>query len=271
MTLPTECRHRIYRELLYQTAQPIWLRHYVPISALLGSFDANVHQADPIFQTQVFCISKEIHEDAVMYAYGRNDFQIKEDFAVFCGLSEIALKSIAKLVIVPSMWRCEGPKERDMWLRLQQCSNLQRLEIYLHPEVLFPTVRHFTDLRDQLRLLQQKPRILLDLCIWERHLSFDPQPLDYQRTRTLLENSQAPSELTFAHTDPRQRIMRLPLQAHNILLTVDVSAAAVTALDDYLGSSDTPLFSKAVADLPDRGTRSIGGRSQRLWYELQVS
>ena len=269
MTLPTEVRHRIYKELqLVSKQQPIWLRHHVPISALFGTSTTPV--CDPIFQTQIFRLNREIRHDATMFAYGFNDFQIREDFSVFCGLGSMTLSCIRRLVILPTMWRYEGPKEREMWSKLQHCENLQRLEIYLHPEVLLPTIRFFRDLSKQLKAFETPPRIVLDLCVWARHLSYDLGALDYERSRTLLESEDAPEKLTPALIDPYQRVSRLPLQTPNIFLSADFTAAAVKALDDHLGTTDRPLFRKTVADLPEKGTRAIGGRSERLCYELQI-
>ncbi|KPI41447.1 uncharacterized protein AB675_9294 [Cyphellophora attinorum] len=268
MTLPTEVRHRIYRELLYQPAQ-ILLRHHVPILVLFGR-SAPPSTVDPVFQTQVFRVNKEIHDDAMLYAYGLNDFQLRDDFAAFCGLGRAALEAMANVSILPTMWREEGPKETEMWSKLNLCTNLHRLELQLHPEVLLPAVRWFAGLSRELSILQRRPRIILDFCVWERHLIYDPHPLDYQRTRTLIENGIASGDLRDASVNIRHKIRQLPLQARNILLTADLSSAAVRALDDYLSGADQPLFTKTVADLPSQGSRAIGGRERRLWYELQV-
>lgn len=271
MTMPAEVRHRIYRHLLCPTPQPVWLHRFVPIIALLGQTELpHSSQKDPWLHTAIFLLDKQIHDDAIMFAYSKNDFQIREDFAVFCGLGCVALSSIHNLIILPTMWRHEGPREREMWSKLQLCTNLNRLEIYMHPDVLLPAVRWFGDLRRELRSSSHRPRIILDLCVWEKHLSFDQERLEYRRTTQLLEENEAATNLTPVSIEPQHRITRLPLQARMILLTADVSAATLRALDDHLQKSSEPLFTKTTTDLPDKGTRSIGGRAERLWYELRV-
>lgn len=265
MALPAEVRHRIYRHLLRPSTQPIWLNKHVPIQALLGP-DAP-YEPDPVFQTQVFRLNKQIHDDSIMFAYGVNEFQVRERFEVFCGLSRNTAASIRSLKIVPSMWRGESAKEQEMWEKLKECTNLERLEVYFHADILLPAARHLNELRQQIQDQRVEPLIVLDLCEWERHMTFDFDRDEYDRAcRSLREGGATDSAV-----DPKQRIVRLPLHARQISLAADVSSAALRAFQEYLDTAGSPPLVRSVKELPQGGTRSIGGRAQRYWFELQLS
>lgn len=261
MALPTEVRHRIYHELFCKRQQPLLLSRRKQASQLFG-------RSDPVFQTSLFRVSKQIHEDTVAFAYGFNSFQIRQDFGVLRDLGQRARSAIRELTIYPTMWHQESQDEAEMWHSLAHFTALERLKIWCHPEVLYPAIPYLGDLRQALRQRGQHPSIAVDLCIWEKHLSFDMDRLDYERSHKLITGgSVEPEEGFITGVPPRQQVMRLPTQAAEIVIFGDISAAAARALDDYLQSLETCLLVKSIIPMP---MGEYNGRAQRLWYRLEL-
>ena len=260
-SLPTEVRHRIYRELFCRGQQPLVLARRRP-----GLPGVERHS---VFYTAFFRVNRQLHDDAVTFAYSFNSFQVRQDFDVLCGLSHKARSSIRHLTVYPTMWCSERNKEAEMWTGMAQFTSLQRVEIWLHSETLYPAIPYLHELRQVLSERKQRPYIALELCVWEKHLSFD-HSLDHERNRKLILQGYAePKEEYTTAISPRQRILRLPTHAAQIVLTGDISATAAKALDEYLMSLDRCLLTKSVMPLPKDAVR-YNGRSQRLWYELQL-
>lgn len=261
INLPAEVRHRIYQELFYKRQQPLLLSRRRSSSQLFP-------RADPVFQTGLFRVNKQIHQDTVAFAYAFNSFQVRQDFGVLRDLGQTARSAIRELTIYPTMWRQESQDEAEMWQSLTHFTDLQRLKIWCHPEVLFPAIPFLRELREDLRHRGQHPTIALDLCIWEKHLSFDLDRLDYERSHKLIcEGFVSPGEEPITGVTPRQQVMRLPTQAAEVVIFGDITAAAARALDDYLQSLETRLLVKKVIPMP---MGEYNGRSERLWYQLDL-
>lgn len=261
IALPTEVRHRIYQELFCNCQQPLLLSRRRNSSQLFA-------RADPVFHTGLFRVNKQIHQDSVAFAYAFNSFQIRQDFDVLRDLGQIARSAIRELTIYPTMWRQESQDEAEMWQSLAHFTSLQRLKVWCHPEVLYPAIPYLRELRETLRHRGQAPTLALDLCIWEMHLSFDMDRLDYDRSHKLIsEGFIGRGEEPITGVTPRQQVMRLPTQAAEIVIFGDISAAAARALDDYLQSLEIRLLVKSVIPMP---MGEYNGRSERLWYRLEL-
>lgn len=259
--LPTEVRQRIYQDLFCTRQQPVLLSRRRNSSQLFA-------RPDPVFHTGLFRVNKQIHQDTVAFAYGFNSFQVRQDFGVLRGLGQTARRAIRDLTIYPTMWHQESQDEAEMWQSLAHLTALQRLKVWCHPEVLYPAIPYLSELREVLCRRGQRPSIALDLCIWEKHLSFDMDRLDYERSHKLItQGSGGSGEEPVTGITPRQQVMRLPTQAAEVVIFGDISAAAARALDDYLQSLDISLLAKSIIPMP---LGEYNGRSQRLWYRLEL-
>jgi hypothetical protein len=261
LTLPIEIRHRIYRQLFCNHSGPLQLtRRRSPVSSF--------GRTEISFQTSLFCVNKQLYKDAATFAYGNNVFHIRDDFDILRLLGPVVRSSLRDLTIVPTMWGEETWAEIEMWEILGDCSSLDRVRIWMHTERLFPAIHHLRELQERCDSLQNPPAVALDLGVWEKHLTFDLDGPDYQRSRDLLWrgegdiSSAPPTRLT-----PREQLQRLPLHGGSITITSDVSPASARALDDHLTLVEPPFLVKST--LPTAGP-GYHGRSERLCYQLVV-
>jgi len=65
--------------------------------------------------------------------------------------------------------------------------------------------------------------------------------------------------------EPKARVQRLPKSARNIVLSTDLNAATVQALDDFLDDRDDILLVKTTEPMSKIGRRSVG-RTDRFCY-----
>lgn len=264
LDLPTEIRQSIYRYLFCDSPSPIWIaRHYKLWPAL------QLGEAEPIFQTQAFRLCKRLQDDTVRFAYGFNDFQVRDDFRAFCELGKTALSSIRNLTVVQGAWRAETSVETKAWDLIQdQCLSLDSLEVVLHSDMLIPAISVLENLewRDEEGV---GPKIAIDLHVWDRHFAFEPENRDYVRTQKLMRGTHVSSPHTPKFIPPRQRIMRLPIQSRQIVLTADVTSGTIRAIDDFLASLESPFLVKSWKGMPETGYRAVGGRSSRYWYDIK--
>jgi hypothetical protein len=225
-------------------------------------------EPDPIFETQTFRLCKKIHEDAVRFAYGFNDFELRDDFSEFCRLGATALSSIRNLTVTQGGWCAETSVEDGAWAIIRdQCLGLIHLEVVLHSDMLVPAIpylREFLFNKDG----QSCPKVAVDLHVWDRHFSFDTDNRDYLRAQQMIDGTYVSGPLSPKSIPPRERITRLPRHTAHIVLTADVAAGTVRALDDYLASLSSPFLVKSSKNVPMKGHRAAGGRSNRYWYDL---
>ena len=264
LDLPTEIRQSIYRYLFCENKVPIiWIaRHYKLWPTL------QLSEADPVFQTQTFRLCKTVHDDAVRFAYGFNDFEVRDDFGPFCRLGKTALAAVRNLTVVQGAWRAETSLEARAWELIQdQCLGLENLEVVLHADMLIPAISFLEDLE-----FQDKdgagPRIAVDLHVWDRHFAFDSENRDYVRAKQLMKGTHIGGPHSPKFIPPRDRIMRLPIQAKQIVLTADVTSGTIRAIDEFLASLESPFLIKSTKNMPQKGYRALGGRSSRYWYDL---
>ena len=264
LLLPTEVRHKIYGYLFYKYEGPIWLVSHYQLFQPLYSVPAS--QADPIFETQIFRCCRKLYRDAVTFAYGVSKFELRGDLKAFCGLSQLALASIRTVSIVQGPWQ-SGTQEDKTWALIQQsCSALEHLELVLPQDTFLASVPFFVTFKESQTKRIRKPILALDIYVWDRHFSFDPLHRDLAWSESVIRSS---IENDGANSMARSRVLGLPKHAQRIVFTADVTVGAVQALDHFLASLDTNLLEKSTKELPKHGSRAVGGRSTRYWYDLR--
>ena len=264
LDLPTEIRQSVYRYLFCDSPSPVWIaRHYKLRPAL------EVVEAEPVFQTQAFKLCKSLHDDTVQFAYGFNRFEVRDDFGAFCQLGRMALSSIRNLTVIQGAWRAETSVETRAWDIIQdQCLSLENLEVILHSDMLVPAISFLEGLewRDEDGV---GPSIAIDLHVWDRHFAFDSEQRDFVRAQQLMKGTHIGGPNSPRFIPPKQRIMRLPIQPKQIVLTADVTLGTVRAIDAFLASMESPFLEKSSKCMPQTGYRAVGGRSSRFWYDLK--
>jgi hypothetical protein len=264
LDLPTEVRHSIYEYLFCDSPSPVWLIHHYPSWPSL-----EVESKDWIFQTQVFRLCKRIYEDAVRFAYGFNVFKLQDDFSTFGCLGMTALSSIRHLTIVQGAWRAETPHEDKAWQVVgKHCPSLEWLEVVLHADMLIPAIPYLRSFLDDAKRQGNSPSIGVDLHVWDRHFSFDVGHRDYGRAQKMIEGTHVDGPHNPKFISPEKRVMRLPSRTQEIVLTADVTAGTIRALDDYLETTSPVSLKKSSRTVPRKGYRAAGGRSSRYWYQV---
>lgn len=266
MDLPAEIRYAIYRYLFcHHGESPIWLSTKY---CALQTFEP-VEEEEPIFHTAIFRVCRAIHEDSVKFAYGVNNFVLRDSFPAFCRLGSSALAAIRHLTIMHTTWTSENEAEDRAWAVIQrQCTNLKRLEVELHADLLLQSIPHLTLFFHSLARDDQRrppPGLTLDLYVWDKYFSFDPSDRDMYRARNLLLGIEEKCSHTPRFVDPQARVLRLPSAAEDIVLRADVSQSAVQALDNFLKCSWWIPLVKETRVLPITGRRAVG-RSKRFCY-----
>lgn len=262
LSLPTEVRHKIYGYLFCKDPGPIWLVSHYQLFQPLYAIPAS--RSDPIFETQLFRCCKKSYRDAAAFAYMFNRFEVRGDLTAFYSLGQLALTSLRSLSIVQGPWK-SGAQEDKTWALIQQhCSGLEHLELVLQQDTLLASIPFLDTLQDGQTQEQQNPSLALDIYIWDRHFSFDPLYRDLAWSKGVIRNS---IENAGANSMARRRVLSLPRRARHIVLTADLTAGAVQALDAYIASLDKKTFTKSTKAPPHHGPRAVGGRSTRFWYE----
>ena len=258
LDLPVEIRHKIYSHLFL---------HAYPIA--IGTTYTGLQYAgenDPIFCTPLFRVSKKVHLDTISYAYGKNQLILKDTFKAFTSLSSIALAAIEHLTIVHSSWTAEHESESQAWDCLKaKCSGLRYLEVELHSDLLLQAVQHLHLLFASIPQGGSRPALVLELYVWARHFDFDGGNRDYSRSLQMLRGGHKKTPSTPYFVEPKARVQRLPKSARNIVLSTDLNAATVQALDDFLDDRDDILLVKTTEPMSKTGRRSIG-RTDRFCY-----
>lgn len=258
LDLPVEIRHGIYSNLfLHQNPIPIGTRY---IGLRFGE------AYDPVFCTPFFRVSKKAYLDAISYAYGANQLVLKDTFKAFTSLSPIALAAIEHLTVVHSSWTAEHESEGQAWDCLKaNCSGLRYLEVELHSDLLLQSVRHLKELFASILPNEHQPSLVLDLYVWARHFDFDGGTRDYSRSLQMLRGGHKKTPSTPNFVAPKTRVQRFPRTAKSIVLSADLNAATVQALDDFLDDNDEIPLVKTTEPMSKTGRRSIG-RTNRFCY-----
>ena len=259
LDLPTEVRHRIFEYLFCANPVQLWMTsHYKAPSLGIAT------TPDPIFQTQVFRLCTKMYRDAIMFAYSTNEIMIRDDFSAFWNLGAAALASIRHLTVMQVAWRPETKVEDRVWMIIQQhCINIARLHVALPDENLLPVVPY-------LKLLSSSQKLYLDLSVWDRHFTFDPVLREHARAKRLIEEGHSAGSNTPAFCTPKQRVMRLPTHAREIILSADLTEGSIRGLDEFLASQDRPFLLKSPASATSHQFQSVPGRSHRYLYQLDL-
>ena len=259
LDLPTEVRHRIFEYLFCANPGQLWMTSHYKTPSL-----GIVTTPEPIFQTQVFRLCTKMYRDAIMFAYSANEIMIRDDFSAFWGLGAAALASIRHLTVMQVAWRAETKVEDRVWTIIQQyCINIARLQVALHDETLLPVIPY-------LKLLPSSQKLYLDLSVWDRHFTFDPIMREHARAKRLIDEGHSTGEYTPQFCPPRQRVMRLPTNARELILSADLTEGSIRALDEYIASQDRPFLLKSPASATSHQFQSVPGRSHRYLYQLDL-
>ena len=258
LDLPVEIRHSIYSYLFL---------HRSPIAIGTRYIGLKFGEAyDPVFYTPFFWVSKKAHLDSISYAYGVNQLVLKDTFKAFTSLSDTALAAIEHLTVVHSSWTAEHESEGEAWSCLKaKCSGLKYLEVELHSDLLLQSVRYITEFFASMPPDERRPSLVLDLYVWARHFDFDGGTRDYIRSLQMLRGGHKKTPTTPNFVDPKARVLRLPRKAKSIVLSADLNAATVQALDAFLAENDEIKLVKTSEIIPRTGRRS-SGRTDRFCY-----
>lgn len=258
LDLPVEIRHGIYSYLfLHQSPIQIGTRY-------IGLKSSEAY--DPVFYTPFFQVSKKAHLDAISYAYGANQFVLKDTFKAFTSLSSTALAAIENLTVVHSSWIAEHESEDQAWGCLKaNCIGLRYLEVELHSDLLLQSMQYLNQFFASIPRNEHRPALVLNLYVWAKHFDFDGGTRDYSRSLQMLRGGHRKSPNAPNFVDPRVRVLRLPSRAKNIVLSADLNAATVQAVDAFLDDNENLSLVKTREPIPKTGRRSVG-RSDRFCY-----
>ncbi|KAI1626906.1 hypothetical protein EDD37DRAFT_237602 [Exophiala viscosa] len=264
--LPPEIRHQIYTHLFCHKPSPIPLGPGIlePRFGLPGKDDARDEQ--PTFYTALFRVNRRISRDALRFAYSVNSFQLTADLSCFFRLSQTALASIKTLTVFNNCW-IEGRPSTKVWDILnQKCSSLETLAVQPSSHLLWQALPHLKEYAASLEQGRPRPRLVVDVYVWERHFSFDTAEHEYQRALQEL-NGATGAGGTRGFVSPVEMAMRLPRHVKQIDFVLDVNAGGVQALTEFLQiSPDLPLV-KVVEPLPCKNYR-VGSRIRHCYVWL---
>lgn len=268
--LPPEIRHQVYTHLFCHKLSPIplgpgLLEPRFGTSGIWQHGDASDEQ--PTFHTAIFRVNKAISQDALRFAYSANAFQLTADLSSFLRLSPTALASIKELTVFNNCW-IEGSASTKIWDILnQKCSSLELLVVQPSSHLLWQALPHLKEYVASFPHARPKPRLVIDVYVWDRHFSFDPPEQEYQRALQEL-NGVTGSDGTHGFMSPREMAMRLPKHVRQIDFVLDVSAGGVRALTEFLQTSSHLPLVEMTEPLPCKNYR-IGSRIRHcyIWHE----
>lgn len=279
LDLPPEVRHQIYRHLFCHQPSPITLAREDALKQWAAfSPDAEPEVREPTFHTAIFRVNKAISRDALRYAYSANRFQLLSDLDTFCNLGATALASIKTLSVFNRCWS-GSPPARAIWDTLSgSCPGLEFLIVRPASHVLFGAIPYLRDFIAAIPPDRARPTLVLELNVWERHFSFDFPDRDYRNAQNDLKHGPPADECTGSSSSPSlsssyTNIMRMPSHVKKISFVLDVSPAAMQALDDFLAESlDLHLVKLDKLDeVPLIEDHHREGRRTRHYYAWEES
>ncbi|KIW71506.1 hypothetical protein PV04_03663, partial [Phialophora macrospora] len=270
LDLPPEVRHEIYRQLFCHKPSPITLgiQDFFTRWASFSPFDES---QEPTFYTALFRVNKAISRDALQYAYSSNSFRFDKDIETFSTLGPIALASIKTLRVYKNAW-LNSSYATAFWRTINQsCSGLECLTVEAASHVLLSAIPYLKDFMASIPARQAKPRLILDLAVFDRHFSFDFPDREYQSARQDLQENMGdrkgdspPTHYTY--------VMRLPRHVKEIRFVLDTGPGAFLALDETLGEAADLFFVKSD-DIAPVARDVFGGRGKYhcfVWQETSV-
>lgn len=270
LDLPADVLQIIFSYLFCHEPSPFWLvEYYDPLPLWVGSGTPGTSKSrstDPIFYTEAFRVCRRLSIEAIIFAYSNNAFILRGRFRAFANLGSLALSSIKNLTVINNVWKDDLITEEQLWNVIKyRCIGLEHFELNLHSDILFQVVPLLNQLFESKKTETKLPILSLDLFVWERHLCFEAPGTDLQRMRSLLQGQHSQSSETSLHIDPAIRLRRLPLQSDHLVLSADVTASAIQALDEYIAISLRGMLVKSMCELPQKGHRA-NGRIARYIY-----
>lgn len=265
LDLPPEVRHQIYNYLFCHKPSPIALGHEVA-SSKWEAWAVNDEPSDPTFYTGLFRVNKAISHDALQFAYSTNSFRLNADLETFTKLGPTSLASIKALSVFNNVWSSSAYARR-VWETLgERCSGLELLIVQPASHVLFRAIPYVKEFVASIPPGQERPELVLDLNVWDRHFSFDLPDREYRRSLEELKGADTSVDDEWNEfMSPHRMIMRMPKHVKQIQFVLDVSLGAVQALDEVLKES-TGLKFVRTKDPPTSGGHHLGGRRTRHCY-----
>ncbi|KIW10051.1 hypothetical protein PV08_11674 [Exophiala spinifera] len=241
LDLPTEVRHKVYKDLFCHRALPIPLG-----SGSLAPLQLQ-HKIDldePVFHTALFRVNKDISTDAIRFAYSVNSFQLPSDLTSFCRLGSTALASIRSLTVYNNCWLA-GRESQAVWdIINHRCSSLELLVVQPSTHLLWqaiPQLKKYVAEFDWAKA--SRPRLVFHLYVFDRHFSFDLPEREYQRALQELKGAEGDHDGWYGFLKPGEMVSLLPRHVKQINCVLDVSAGGIHALDEVIrDSSDLPLI-----------------------------
>ncbi|OAL25999.1 hypothetical protein AYO20_10268 [Fonsecaea nubica] len=256
LDLPTEVRHQIYAYLFCHKPNPITLGFhdfYTKWATWPLSDEARETPHEPTFHTALFRVNKAISRDALQFAYGANSFRFDKDIQTFCHLGAIALASIKTLRVYRNAW-LNSSYATSFWRTLDRhCPGLELIVIEAASHILLAAIPYLKDFMASIPHGQAKPRLVLDLNVWDRHFSFDFPDGDYQTALQDLRRTMVESDWKES-LDPYIYVMRMPRHVKEIRFALDLGPGAFRALEEVLSQSSDLCFVQA-----DQATSNAAG------------
>ncbi|KIW26727.1 uncharacterized protein PV07_06538 [Cladophialophora immunda] len=257
LDLPAEVRHQIYAHLFCHKPSPITLGFhdfFTKWAATWSPFEGEQEAPhEPTFHTALFRVNKAISRDALQFAYGANSFRSDKDIQTFCALGPVALASIKTLRVYRNAW-LNSSYATSFWRTLdQRCPGLELLVVEAASHILLAAIPYLNDFMASIPRGQRKPKLVLDLNVWDRHFSFDFPDRDYQSALQDLRRNMLESDWK-EFLDPYIYVMRMPRHVQEIRFALDLGPGALRALEEVLRQSTDLCFVEA-----DQASSSTGG------------
>ncbi|KIW96703.1 uncharacterized protein Z519_02094 [Cladophialophora bantiana CBS 173.52] len=270
LDLPVEVRHQIYAHLFCHKPSPITLGYqdFFTKWAIWSPSDEKGMPHEPTFYTELFRVNKAISRDTLEFAYGANSFRFDKDIQTFCNLGSIALASIKTLRVYKNAW-LNSSYATIFWRTLhQRCPSLHLLIIEAASHVLLAAIPYLKDFMASVPRGQPKPKLVLDLNVWDRHFSFDFPDREYQTALQDLRQNLLDDDWK-EFLNPYIYVMRMPRHAKEIHFVLDLGPGAFRALEEVLRQPTELCFVETNPGLSSSGDH-LAGRGKRrcfIWKE----
>ena len=269
LDLPPEVRHQIYQHLFCHKPSPITLGCQDFFAKWAAwSLPPIEEPSEPTFHTAIFRVSKVVSRDALQYAYSANSFRFDKDIETFCKLGAIALASIKYLRIYKNAW-LKSSYATAFWKTLNQsCSSLELLVVEAASHVLLSAIPYLKDFVASIAQDQARPKLILDLNVWDRHFSFDFPDREYQSALEDLHQNVGDADRK-AHLMPYTYVMRMPRHVKEIRFVLDIGPGAWRALSETMEEAADIRFVRDD-EIPTIGGDLFEGRGKRhcfIWKQ----
>ncbi|KIX10331.1 uncharacterized protein Z518_01413 [Rhinocladiella mackenziei CBS 650.93] len=264
LDLPPEVRHKIYRYLFCHKPLPITLGSGDRIPQINETW-LDVDETEPTFYTEIFRVNKAISCDALQFAYSANSFRLFTDLHSFCRLGATALASIRTLAIFNNCWK-PGGHISVIWDTFnQRCPSLEYLIVQPSSHILLQAIPHLKDFFASIPQNEPRPRLVLDIHVWDRHFSFDIPDREHKKALEELHGTWGAAGWR-GFADPEEIVMRMPRHVKQIDFVLEMGPGAVQALNEFLHESPNVFFVETDEQLSYSGHQREGRRAHHCYY-----